>query len=366
MPTSLSFSRCFLAASCFMVSIMIYVDSNHAVLRTVGSVSCVELRTTPLQQLGLNHTSTSSIWRDGDPTNTSTCEFQLQDAFNFHFPHTLQQLYRCWSLWRDAPDPALVFPRQTLPDNHFIQGYIVTLQDAIGLNVLRRSDTATAAVPLVPPNAISADTFFRLPSPPYYAWSRPDDARALRDVIASSLGLSSRVGSSSVSCNGAPRIAVLNRHRTRELANVPDIVQALGGPSAASIHYFDSNTSFRDQIDFYYSHDIVISPHGAQLTGLPFLPNCGAVLEIFPAGYYLPHFFGSLAAAAQIQHGFLLATKSGDWVAEVQAGMYNSTTRNRVRNNTKKRPFCIAPTAIRSAVDQLVQQRNECCSALQQ
>jgi hypothetical protein len=41
--------------------------------------------------------------------------------------------------------------------------------------------------------------------------------------------------------------------------------------------------------------DILIGPHGAQLTNIAFMPQCGGILEIFGKGYYIPHYYGSLA-----------------------------------------------------------------------
>ena len=51
--------------------------------------------------------------------------------------------------------------------------------------------------------------------------------------------------------------------------------------------------------------DILVSGHGAQLTNIHYMQPCGAVLEIFPPGYWIPHFFGPLAASAQLQHASL-------------------------------------------------------------
>jgi Glycosyltransferase 61 len=67
---------------------------------------------------------------------------------------------------------------------------------------------------------------------------------------------------------------------------------------------FNETTSFDEQVHFFRTTDILVSPHGGQLTGLPFMPVCGAVIEIF-AKYYLPHFFGSLATSAQLRHGYI-------------------------------------------------------------
>ena len=48
--------------------------------------------------------------------------------------------------------------------------------------------------------------------------------------------------------------------------------------------------SLRDQALEMHNADIIISPHGAQLTNLAFIRPCTAVLELFPRGYYLGYF----------------------------------------------------------------------------
>jgi Glycosyltransferase 61 len=77
--------------------------------------------------------------------------------------------------------------------------------------------------------------------------------------------------------------------------------QLMGTPyqltSPVSVAHFETAT-FLEQVEFFANTDIVLSPHGAQLTGLAFLPRCGHILEIFPPYYLYDNFFGSLADAA--------------------------------------------------------------------
>ena len=49
---------------------------------------------------------------------------------------------------------------------------------------------------------------------------------------------------------------------------------------------------------FFVNTDILISPHGAQLGSIPFLPDCAAILELFPQYYWIPGYYGSLAKAS--------------------------------------------------------------------
>jgi Glycosyltransferase 61 len=119
-----------------------------------------------------------------------------------------------------------------------------------------------------------------------------------------------------------PRIGILNRRpeNFRSLLNVDAIVNALENEllymneniehcyrlgkiskPTVNVAYFEG-VSFQSQIEFYSSVDIILTPHGAQETGLFFMPRCGAILEFFPKGYHIPWFFGNLARMSGIAH----------------------------------------------------------------
>jgi hypothetical protein len=46
------------------------------------------------------------------------------------------------------------------------------------------------------------------------------------------------------------------------------------------VMYFE-NATFQEQMEFFATVDIVITPHGAQSTGLFFLPICGAIRILY-------------------------------------------------------------------------------------
>lgn len=99
----------------------------------------------------------------------------------------------------------------------------------------------------------------------------------------------------------APRVAILDRqYDHRALQNRDELIHALQADDEGIIRNITlvetfRRTTFMDQFAFMNAHDILISPHGAQLTSVPFMPDCGGVLEIFPKAYHLPGYFGSLA-----------------------------------------------------------------------
>merc|ERR1711884_71820 len=106
-----------------------------------------------------------------------------------------------------------------------------------------------------------------------------------------------------------------------------------------------------DQVEFFRNADIVISGHGAGLTGLPFMANgletpdsksCKQILEFYPKGYALPYYFGSLAIQSGIGHNYVYYDDGldDDFLYE---NHYNSSSSNDNNNNnpgdaTRARP----------------------------
>jgi Glycosyltransferase 61 len=380
--------------------------------------TCLVSQCTPLQRLetiqyrdlqylftGSGLSNISSLYGASVTTTSNSiaiCEFRTMDAFSFHFPHTMQQLYRCWSWWRLHVDaaasnaatttmPVLVFPRGQMPkDNAFLTGFVATLVDAIGLQLVSAAnasmvlpqDWRSAAVqPRVPNNLVNPQDIFAMQDPtrPYFAFHQVDDAFELRRVVRNHIQpsllyyatqsngtLHRGVNEDTTMVDTAlplprPRIAILNRQSTRQWLNAPALVTRLHHADAATqaipIVYFHSNTTFAQQVDFFAQVDILISPHGAQLTGIAFMPPCGAVLEILPAGYYLPHYFGSLAWASHLEHAFVSLTRTGNVELESMQGMRDQETRQKVRNKA----LCPDLDPIAETVNQLIVQWQQRC-----
>jgi capsular polysaccharide biosynthesis protein len=104
-----------------------------------------------------------------------------------------------------------------------------------------------------------------------------------------------------VAAVAVPRIAILNggKKAFRMIENVDALVKRLKReiPGDTEIPVVDfERKSLEFQVQLFSNVDILISGHGAQLAGLPFMPHRGAVLEIFPLGYYAPHYFASQTA----------------------------------------------------------------------
>lgn len=157
-----------------------------------------------------------------------------------------------------------------------------------------------------------------------------------------------------------PRIGVLNRKTFPSLRNVGALVHAIEDATKGQVKFqistFESRT-FYEQLDFLSATDILISPHGEQLSGLPFLPTCGRVLEIFPAGFHAPHFFGSLAAVSDIDYSFLYLGRNAR--RESKKGMRDSESQEAVR----KTSLCPEGHVVADAVLTLIDEWRQCCTA---
>ena len=333
-----------------------------------------------ISSFNVNSTSRSSI-RGPRPSNDySVCMFHNRSIFYFHFPHTMAQIYRCWSWWRirrsHVPDetPVLVFPTSAMPNNAFLEGFIASLQATIGLKLWTPLDfqqtqeqrvLSHVVRPRVPDTWYNPINTFGMKdrTRPYFALHQVDDARQLRDTIL--FGRPDEAALETELCGGGgttpkkPRLAILNRRRSRSWLNAEAVASRLQ-PYAANgevpVVFFENKT-FVEQISFFRNVDVLVSPHGAQLTGLPFLSDCGAVLEIFPKGYYFPYYFGSLALASSLQHGYVSITSGGSWRDEAAQGM--KIWRN--RKWFREQSVCPNVDVIVDSVVKLISQWEACC-----
>lgn len=114
------------------------------------------------------------------------------------------------------------------------------------------------------------------------------------------------------------------------------------------------NWSFEDQVSFFARTDILVSVHGAQLTGLPFQVPCGGLLEIFPKSYWLPGFFGSLALDSGLDYAYLYQSQ-GDPETETQAILQGSFN-NRMRQ--RRKAVCVDHQLLMEAILELVDRRS--------
>jgi Glycosyltransferase 61 len=264
----------------------------------------------------------------------------------------MQQLYRCWSWWIAHPQKQPIFlfkhhPRTS--KNPFLNGFLKTLEKTIGLKVLQNHPG---------PVVRSKDTGKWKNDINITDFAMFDPEGKLRKVFMSQIP--TVIDPPCQSVDRKPRISILNRSLKsgRHLLNAKELVASIEATyinQTAAIVYFE-DISFLDQIELLMKSDIIISPHGAQLTGIPFMPQCSSVLEFFPRNYLVADYFGSLAAAAGIDHSFFYLS-----VNRIPKGQqYHYIVDATYRNHTQ----CPQMVQVMAAVTNLVRNWNSCCSTI--
>ena len=224
----------------------------------------------------------------------------------------------------------------------------------------------------------------------YRMGDAPRDARELRQGL-----LPSDTAVSLFECCATrpPRVGILNRapRHGRALHNADALARHLQRTLASSTTTTTTNgahlptnnragiidaiipvvtfqgASFEDQIAFFASIDILISPHGAQLTGLPFLPPpCSALLEIFPDRYYYQQFFGSLAEAAGVrQYTLYMGGVAAENETTTAAHVFDRDIVHGPRSHrrtAKRANLCPPLDAIHDAVRTMAEDWWACCA----
>jgi Glycosyltransferase 61 len=325
--------------------------------------------------------------------DAAVCSFRQDLLHHDHFPHAMQQLYRCLSWWLAHPHlpPVLVYDTtkqirnttiNTTPiinmSNPFLHGILQAFYDV--LNVTTVAKTTLPLVRLKAHRSYCMQTretdasTFRDRIIRYYNISSVDSTRTRSNIHPieeiprdrSATTYSSRTKDPNSIPPLFPRIGILNRKAKdkRNIVNVRELQQGIefstyhmgSSNNNVTIEYF-SNKTFLQQVEFFNNHDIILSPHGAQLTGIPFMPTCGIIIELFPKGYYLPQFFGSLAYSSNIQHAFFyLAANYTNAINETR--YYASTVK--LRRKARDVSLCVPVTQIVNALQRLLVQWRQC------
>jgi hypothetical protein len=312
-------------------------DNLTAVLSKVEGLRTSYALTELFEGPGLKHV---------DVETRAACKF-VPDDHTPHFPHAMQQLYRCFSWWRANPtkEPYLIMNSKHALSSAFMKGMIERFRDTFGLRVVHMRSDLKVVRPIIS-----------------YAWDEQNsfamrsshDANALRHGILKQHG----VDSNHQSCFDKPRVRIVNRLKNRSIQNIKGLVRAIEGLGAkidgVRVNTFEEKP-FREQVAFLSEADILISPHGAALTGIPLMPDCSGVLELFPAGYLVPAFFGSLAAVSGVSHNYMYLGHNHK--KELQVGMKTFETREYAR----KANVCPDEDQIVDAIKRMINERDACC-----
>ena len=101
------------------------------------------------------------------------------------------------------------------------------------------------------------------------------------------------------------KIGLINRKKEsgRCIINENDILNAIKSNFNIDldIEYFEGK-SFNEQINFYKNHNIIISPHGAQLVGIPFSPDDSLIIEYCHEEHHPYYYFPGLSYSSNKYH----------------------------------------------------------------
>lgn len=288
------------------------------------------------------------------PTN-AVCVFVEFENWD-HFPHAMQQLYRCFSFWQLHPHlkPYLLF-KTFLPETHDFVWSVrrKILGQMFGVEEIHNHSDVPGNSLVIKPHVLQA-----LDDHPQQGirFGNLQHADIWRRTVQDYLNISSagcKVGKTS------PVIAILDRRprNQRKIINLDfllrDLSTLVDGP--VQVHYFEKE-SFQKQVEIMSSVDILISGHGAQLTSIHYMPLCGGVLEFFSPGYYIPGFFGNLASSSGLHHGVIYtgANRTAEW---------DETSRQSVqlRNAARSLDICVPLDVTIASVKELIGKWEECC-----
>eukprot|EP00523_Entomoneis_sp_CCMP467_P000906 CAMPEP_0168755320 /NCGR_PEP_ID=MMETSP0724-20121128/20001_1 /TAXON_ID=265536 /ORGANISM="Amphiprora sp., Strain CCMP467" /LENGTH=576 /DNA_ID=CAMNT_0008803917 /DNA_START=264 /DNA_END=1991 /DNA_ORIENTATION=+ len=341
------------------------------------------------------------------------------ETTSLNFPHTLQQLVRCVSWWQyhrerqqqlqsssaasttkgESLTLVLVWPKTGMParvDNaEWIRGVVHALRRVWEVRVVPlRGQVPLVRAPIEygkywygqeqQSQGLASTTAALGAALRQKHWGyqtrRVSDLQRLRQDMIKTLAPSRHVQEMAllddapqdptlVASKPLPKIVILNRKPQsssgRSVLNVEALLEALnnrlkGGEvsSVQVVPYTDEESSFGDQVSLMATTDILISPHGSQLSSLFLMPPCGSVLELFGRGYFVPEFYGSLAAASGLRYHALYTSTTLDGTADadatdsgIMAEIHQGMKSHQSRTVAKHFPVC-APIEV--VVEQVV------------
>lgn len=288
----------------------------------------------------------------------ATCSLPQKPYYYGHPPHAAQYLYKCWSFWQ-----ANAWAQPVLQDEANVTvEFRSWFSDAL-LELFRKSGVRVVVGKTSPPSTQSTSTHPNsltpsrqtgFPGNPHRWFFKPSHAVALKEAMFGQ--------PRARRCPPmVPRVVILMRNTTRVMENEQAVVEALQAAlgSVKVETKLLEGLSFQEQAEIFNSNDILISPHGSQLLGLPFMPQCGGLLEIYPKRYFMPGFFGALAKDSGLQT-LQMYLSSGDPVDETESWGIPSDANKFYQKEARNVSICPAPNKVVEAVMQLLESRKSC------
>ena len=159
--------------------------------------------------------------------------------------------------------------------------------------------------------------------------------------------------------SGHLQIGILNRKATRRWQQSQEFIAAARKlPPDAHIeeNYFEDKSPI-EQAKWMNKQDLVISPHGAQLTNLIWARRCIGVLELFPRNYYIPGFFGALASVVG-GRAFAGYPEGRDAANDTRPAISSY----QVRAGARRGPVLADPESVAVLLNQVAAQQKKCAA----
>ena len=216
-----------------------------------------------------------------------------------HMPHFAQVAFPCWSTFQLFPNAErfleVNMPRAKMGGwiGDLIQAYeeggIQILDDAKKLKESNQYPAWEIHLEPVASGWIENDdkSYFEQGNPTYFLENA--HVQSLQKIV---LG-NSYISSSNEVSLPLKVLIVTRKGHSRELIHANETATQLTLLLGQSIEVRvlpNPEGSLQNQALEFHNADIIISPHGAQLTNLAFIKPCTTVLELFPIQYYLAFF----------------------------------------------------------------------------
>jgi hypothetical protein len=344
-------------------------------------------------------------------TGYATC-IRKKIGWEEDFPHWFQQISRCWTFWQmhthlqpiwrtDSDHPKYnawirrlidlmpkmgilpVLYNQTNGHVHVIDGNFQPLGNSNTSSLLQQIDSITLVQQQQSPQSqdvsVTAYSIPTWPSKVGFQSTSTHHMMTFRKAVLDAIGYqeTSRqqhpqlygcqvpVTTTSTSSQAwkeeyyypIPRIAMINRNKTRKLLNGWEILVDWKNHMNHSTYYNDipkeyylEGMTFDQQVTLLADIDILITPHGAQETNLVFMPPCAAILEVLPDQYFIPKYYGTLAASCGFDHAILY--------------LADHLENKSVVGSTKQLSMCVPLESTRYGITRMVERWQQCCQRL--
>ena len=395
-------------------------QQEHNVQVKQAKTNCTRLPYQPLEKVETfrnylfyrDRTQLSTVTGDFDsPLAICRLDMRAEAGWMVHFPHVMQHLYTCYSFWMDNPSKLPVMlpvgkSKWTVARRHsqnpFLKGFVEILESELGVQIFDQTELDewllkhNFTIPVQENASVKGENRLVPVHPKMVEFARPlgyvfSHASKLNKMVISHYGMKhEQIIDKHERSKTHLKIGFLNRMETsgRSILNAKELVQFIESDipktmnasedswlrfppfaqvsSTVALEYFEGKNTLQEQIQFFNSIDILVSPHGAQLTGLPFMANkkCTQLIEFFPDRYFMPDFYGSLAIDSGIGYSHVYFSPE---TVEEQSRKYSTAVFQRivappipVRTKHRAQNLCVDTFLVIEAIQQAIHDWAKC------